>query len=76
MNAKMKQKLQMLDDICMKYENSIPVQVVADYVGCTPAALRNSMLAQTCPFGYAWRTGARAGFCIPTIRFYNWIIGK
>ena len=70
MNVKMEQKLQMLD------ENSIPVQVVADYVGCTPAALRNSMLAQTCPFGYAWRTGARAGFCIPTIRFYNWIIGK
>lgn len=76
MNENIVQKLRTLDEICTQYADSIPVQVVADYVGCTPAALRNAMLAQTCPFGYAWKNGARSAFCIPTVRFYNWIIGK
>lgn len=67
------QKLRELGEICEKYPNAIPVDVVAEFNGTHPESLRNSLKEGSCPFGYAWNRGSRSGFCIPTLRFYLWV---
>ena len=73
MKTIMKQKLQRLDEICTQYQNAIPVAVAAEFVGTTAAALRSALRCKTCPFGYAWQSGERSGYCIPTLAFYVWV---
>ena len=64
---------QELNTIVSTYPISIPVDVIAKFLGMSPACLRASINQNHCPFGFSWKIGERSGYKIPTITFYSWL---
>lgn len=54
----------------------IPVTAVAEFLHVKADGIRASMEQGRCPFGFSWKIGDKAGFKIPTLAFYNWIMGS
>ena len=53
----------------------IPVNEVAAFLHVKADGLRASMEQGRCPFGFSWKLGDKCGYKIPTLAFYNWIMG-
>lgn len=66
-------KMDELNAIVEKYPISIPLPVVADFLGVKDEGLRAGIYNGTCPFGIAWKLGNNRAFKIPTTKFYLWM---
>ena len=60
--------------ICRQYPVAIPVAVAAKFLGISKDCLRAAIDQNRCPFGFSWRQGDRAGYKIPTMAFYSWLL--
>jgi hypothetical protein len=56
--------------------NPIPVTVAVEFLHVKADGIRASMGQERCPFGFSWKIGDKSGFKIPTLAFYNWIMGS
>lgn len=54
----------------------IPVTAAADFLHVKAGGIRASMEQGRYLFGFSWKIGDRAGYKIPTLAFYNWIMGS
>lgn len=64
-----------LEEIIEKYPKQIPVDVIAEWWGCTPDSIR-TMLIEDNIIGVGWRKAGKLnrGFCIPTGHFLRWYL--
>lgn len=62
-----------LDEIVTKYPKQVPVNVVADLLGCAPETVR-TMCEENHVFGDGYRKPGKLnkGFVIPTATFIRW----
>src|SRR5699024_4733464 len=54
----------------------IPVTKAAELLHMKPEALRASIEQKRCPFGFCWQLGDRVAYKIPTLTFYQWLMGR
>ena len=54
----------------------IPVTKAAELLPMKPEALRASIEQKRCPFGFCWQLGDRVAYKIPTLTFYQWLMGR
>lgn len=64
-----------LNNLVKEYPQSIPVEIVAKFLGAKVDGLRASIEHNQCPFGIAWQLGSHRAFKIPTATFYFWYTG-
>lgn len=64
-----------LEDIIVKYPNTIPIPVAADFLHMGEDSLRSAI--ESGKLGLAWRKSGKLnhGYCIPTGKFIRWYIG-
>lgn len=63
--------------LCEHYlseHKSVPIEVAAEIMGCGAGALRNSILADRCPFGFSSRMEGKqaGGYVIPPETLWAW----
>lgn len=69
----MQLQLDQLRELCERYPVSIPIRQLSAFLHVSETAIRNSMKAGVCPFGFACSLGDRSSFKVPTISFYCWM---
>lgn len=83
-----KERLNALEKLCEAYPEKIPLKDVAEFMGVTPASLRNGIAKGSVPFAIHWNndtfvtkgkstvvTDGRAVLVIPTLPFYFFMMG-
>ena len=48
----------------------------AELLHMKPEALLASIEQKRCPFGFCWQLGDRVAYKIPTLTFYQWLMGR
>ena len=64
-----------LEDIVTQYPRSIPVEVVARFLGCDVKTVHHMMEDAGNAIGASWQRPGRRGYKIPTLKFYLWMTG-
>lgn len=64
-----------LEDIVTQYPRSIPVDVVAKFLGVEVKTVHHMMEEAGNSIGASWQRPGRRGYKIPTLKFYLWITG-
>lgn len=75
----MNERMEELERICRQYPKNIPIYVVAEFLGTSVESLRTAIAQGSTSFGaFSWCKPGKVnrGFLVPTLAFYNAMIGK